>query len=421
MEKTLKRKEKGLRWVWLFWAAVSPLLGASAPTPTPSLGSDGDFYVLCYHRFWDKAMQDAVDKKLAAAASMEKSDEKRVATETCYEMPVTEFLWQMNYLKENKFTVISEAQLMDYWSKGTPLPPRSVLLTFDDGFRTIYRDAFPVVKSLFYPSTLFLYTNFVSGGDAAKVRDEAKGREPKVNARVEALTLADIQEMEKAGMVVESHTASHLNMGLEREKKGTEAFAKRLHYELNEPIDYILNKFGRKPQWIAYPFGVYDPTVLKATQEAGYQLAFTVNPGPNDRTVPPLMLKRNLVLYPIGHDAFAKMLQDKVLHLKDLSPADGALIDSTKPTISARLTDDIDPKSVRLQIGEPPHSMRVKYDAKKGLYFHEIKADLNQGGHIFKFSAKDMKGQTRVYNWYFRVKHKKLAKKLEGKGPSDAN
>lgn len=392
MDRNLKKKRKGFRWVWLFWAASAPLLAASAPTPTgtPSLSSDGEFYVLCYHRFWDKAMQDQVDKKLATEAR-KKDPEKRVMTETCYEMPVTEFLWQMNYLKENKFTVISEAQLMDYWSKGTPLPPRSVLLTFDDGFRTIYRDAFPVVKSLLYPSTLFLYTNFVSGGDAAKVRDEAKGREPKVDARVEALTLADIQEMEKAGMVVESHTASHLNMGLEREKKGTEAFAKRLHYELNEPIDYILQKFGRKPQWIAYPFGVYDPIVLKATQEAGYQLAFTVNPGPNDRTVSPLMLKRNLVLYPMGHDAFAKIFQDKVLHLKDLTPPDGALIDSTKPTISVRLTDDIDPKSVRLQIGD--HRMRVKYDAKKALFFHEIKAELTQGDTSSPFPPKTRMGK----------------------------
>jgi peptidoglycan/xylan/chitin deacetylase (PgdA/CDA1 family) len=321
---------------------------------------------------------------------------------------------------------------MSYWFQGKPLPLKPVLLTFDDGFDSIYRDAFPVIKQMGFPAILFLYTDFVKTRELADRRREKKDAAPLVDPkhpkralsemssklRFGALSDAEMLEMQKNGFVIESHTTHHLNMGLVREKKGTEAFAKKLWSELTEPLTYIQQRFGRQPQWLAYPFGVYDPMILEATRKAGYQLAFTVNPGPNDRTIAPLLLKRNLVLWPFGKEAFKKMLQDKVLHCKDLTPEDGAYIDSVRPTILAKITDDVDPKSVRLQIGW--HDMKVRYNPKTGNYSHTLTADMTQGGHILTFTATDKQGQHRVFNWYFRIKHKKLVEKREGRDATDA-
>src|SRR5581483_667519 len=202
-------------------------------------------------------------------------------------------------------------------------------------------------------------------------------------------------------------------------KKESTVYERLLRYELNEPLTFIEGHFKRKPEMIAYPYGVYDPAILKATQEAGYKLAFTVNPGPNDRTVPHLMLKRNLILYPISHEKFAEIFNEKVLHLVSLSPGDGQEINGFRPVISARIADEIDPRSLRLQLGN--HVMRVKYDPKTHLISHPVGADLKQGGHIFCLTAKDMNGQKRVYNWYFRVKYKHSKNNETQKESADEN
>ena len=361
---------------------------ASDARPIQASRDPGEpFFVLCYHRFLHHADGD---EDLAQAE---------------YQMPMEEFEWQMQYLKDNGFHPISQEQLMGYWFEGKPLPLKPVLITFDDGFRTIYRDAFPVMKTMKYPSILFLYTAFIRNRELADKHREEEGSKAgkKAEKKVEALEDSDILEMQKSEMVVESHTTHHLNLGKENEKKDPDEGGKLLTDELTEPLTFIETRFKRKPQWLAYPYGVYDPSVLKAVQDAGYQLAFTVNPGPNDRTVPPLMLKRNLVLYPISHERFARIFTDKVLHLKNLTPGDGALIDSPKPVISGKIEDEIIPKSVKVHIGN--QVLKAQYNPKTHLFRHVLTSPLKRGGHIFEVQAKDKEGNTYVYDWYFRIKH----------------
>ncbi len=365
------------------------LMGNSAAVAgVPSNSSeDESFVVLCYHRF------------------VLKPDEKDDWAQAEYQMPVEEFKWQMQYLKDNGFTPISDGQLMDFWFRGKPLPPKPVLITFDDGFRTIYRDAFPILKSYGYPSVFFVYTKFIENGEAALKRRIDSKKKHKVKLGVEPLGIGDILSMQNFGMVVESHTANHLNLGLVEEKTPPMEYKKILEFELSEPLTFIQANFKRKSELIAYPYGVYDPAILATTHEMGYKLAFTVNPGPNDRTIEPLKLKRELILYPISHEKFASLFTDKVLHMKGLFPADGEVIDSQKPVIKAQIVDDVVPNSVRLKLGN--HIMRVHYDPKTHLLTHQVGAELAQGGHILTLQATDLKGISRVYNWYFRIKHKK--------------
>ena len=380
-----------------FRSALPALESETTATPTPAAvepppDSPGDetFEVLCYHRF------------------VQKPDEREGLAQAQYQMPMEDFKWQMQYLRDNGFTPISEGQLMDFWFRGKPLPPKPVLITFDDGFRTIYRDAFPVMKSYGYPSIFFLYTKFIENGEAALKRRADQKKKHKVKLGVEPLEIGDILSMQNSGMIVESHTANHLNLGLVNEQKAPVDYQKLLEFELSEPLTFIQSNFKRRPELIAYPYGVYDPAILKTTHEEGYKLAFTVNPGPNDHTVDPLKLRRELVLYPISHERFAKFFTDKVLHMTGLSPADGDVIDTQKPVITAQIGDDVVPRSIRLQSGN--RILRVQYDPKTRLLTHRVDEELTQGGHILTLRATDVKGVSRVYNWYFRIRHKRYEK-----------
>src|SRR5260221_1331983 len=110
--------------------------------PTPDPPKESCFTVLCYHRF--VARPETVKKPLSQ-----------------YRLPVADFRWQLQYLKDQVITLVSMDQLKAYWFEGNPLPAKAVLLTFDDGFRSIYEKAYPVVKEFGYPGVLFLYTDFV--------------------------------------------------------------------------------------------------------------------------------------------------------------------------------------------------------------------------------------------------------------------
>ena len=197
-----KRGGGFIRWFLMTLVMSSPagIWGQSAkPMPSPQMTPETTFVVLCYHRFLLLA-NDRVGWEQAE-----------------YQLPVEDFKWQMQYLKTNGFTPISEQQLMDYWFQGKPLPLKPVLITIDDGFRTVYRDAFPILKSYGYPSVFFLYTKFVENGEAAMRRREEDPKKYKLNLGTEALTFEDILEMQKSGMMVEAHTADHPNLGLENE------------------------------------------------------------------------------------------------------------------------------------------------------------------------------------------------------------
>jgi hypothetical protein len=183
--------------------------------------------------------------------------------------------------------------------------------------------------------------------------------------------------------------------------------------ELKDPLQYLQEKFGNRPTVLAYPYGDFNQTVLKQTKEAGYALAFTVNPGPNDRTVPSLKLRRNLVLYPLGHKGFEKMFESRVLHLGNLSPDDGEVISSHKPLLKVQVKDEIDPKTIDLQLGD--HQTNFQYDPKTHLLQHGFEVSLKAGGHMLMLAATDLHGQKRVYTWFFRIKYKHLTKEKEEK------
>ncbi len=348
---------------------------AFTPTPEPP---DNGFTVLCYHRFvshpeWQKS------------------------TLSMYRLPVTEFSWQMKYLKEHGIVPISLEQLKAYWFEGKPLPDKAVLLTFDDGFNSIYHKAYPVFRKFGYPGVLFLYTDFIRGQN-------------------KSLRYTEIEAMQRKGMAVESHTKSHLNLGLEEEKREPADFNRILDEELSEPLSFISEKFNRKATILAYPYGVYDDTIVKKTQEKGYQMAFTVNKGPNDRTVSALKLRRYLILYPLGHDKFGKIFETKVLHLEKMFPYDGEVISNAFPKISTKILDEIVPDSLDLHLGD--HRMVFRYNPQTKILTHQIKSKLRPGGHMLILTAKDDEGNHRIYTWYFRLKHKNL--KVQKEETNDA-
>ena len=166
---------------------------------------------------------------------------------------------QLKYLRDNRYNVITLDMLVGMIASGTTPPPKSVVITFDDGWEDQYRDAFPILKKYHDPATFFIFTN---GPDS----DE-----------IDFLTWDQIKEMSDAGMDIESHSVSHPYLFRITDKNV-------LWHEIADSKTIIENHIGKPVNLFAYPFGFYnalDITILKA---AGYVAARTDLPGEYQNT-----------------------------------------------------------------------------------------------------------------------------------------
>lgn len=165
------------------------------------------------------------------------------------------------------------------WLGGNaPLPEKSILLTFDDGFLGVYEHAFPMLRDLGWPFTVFLVSGLLGQTDAWTADSNPAGRTyPLLGER-------EIAEMRRAGVSFQSHTRTHPDLtGLDDAALDAELAGSRRELEalLGAPVDCL-----------AYPFGKVDDRVANAARAAGYRAAFSVQPGFNRPGVDPFRIRR---------------------------------------------------------------------------------------------------------------------------------
>ena len=221
--------------------------------------------ILCYHR-------------LGAGSS------KMVVAPTSFEA-------QMNWLVRNDYRVIRLADLEAFLAGERALPRRAVVLTFDDGYESVHRHAFPVLRRLGLPATVFVYTDFLGGGDA--------------------LTWPQLQEMQASGLIdIQSHSKSHRNLIERRAGENDERYRSAIDAELRVPRETLERRLPPlKVRHLAYPFGDTNDVVLDTAVRQGVTLAATVVAGGNAFYAPPLLLRRTMIFGDMSLEAFRARLQ----------------------------------------------------------------------------------------------------------------
>jgi peptidoglycan/xylan/chitin deacetylase (PgdA/CDA1 family) len=200
------------------------------------------------------------------------------------------FEQQLDWLAANNYKVIRLKDLIGFLEGRQPLPQRSVVLTFDDGYASYYRHAYPLLKKHGFPATVFLYTDFVGAGDA--------------------LTWPQMQEMTASGLIdIQSHSKTHSNLIERAAGENDAAYAKRMEAEAKVPRDVIEKRLSNEVLTYAYPFGDVNEVVLDALARNRYRLAGTVTPGGNPAWAQPLMLRRTMIYGSHDLEAFKSKLQ----------------------------------------------------------------------------------------------------------------
>jgi peptidoglycan/xylan/chitin deacetylase (PgdA/CDA1 family) len=202
-------------------------------------------------------------------------------------MSVSQFEEQMRYLKREGFHVITLRQFLEFIQLRRQLPRKTVVLTFDDGWRSFKEHAYPILKELRFPATLFIYTDFIG-------------------ARI-ALSWQELRELAQEGFDIQAHSKSHDDM----RRKATESeddYARRLQAELVQPLNVLQQRVGQAPKMLAYPYGSHDDEVVKRVRDAGYVAALDVRRQGNPSVTPPLTIHRAQIYSEMSMEDFVRNL-----------------------------------------------------------------------------------------------------------------
>ncbi|NOY69205.1 MAG: polysaccharide deacetylase family protein [Deltaproteobacteria bacterium] len=166
---------------------------------------------------------------------------------------------QMEFLKENGYRTITLDQLLDFMEFKSSLPEKSVVITIDDGWKSTYDIAYPILKKYHFKATLFVYTDFVGGG--------------------KALDWGRIKELAENGFDIQNHTKTHRNMATPKKGEDIKAYFNAITGEITQAEETIYRKTGKKCKYLAYPYGKTNHLVIAALKKLGYRGAVSVSRG----------------------------------------------------------------------------------------------------------------------------------------------
>jgi peptidoglycan/xylan/chitin deacetylase (PgdA/CDA1 family) len=370
-------------------APPAPVVAATPKVKKPVVDQTAQVLIFCYHRLVDKIRYPGTEITPAA------------------------FEAQMKELKDKGITVISMQDLLAWKRSEKNIPPRSAVITFDDGWKSQYEVAWPIMKKYGYPFTMFIYTEGVRGGTLGGG---------------EAITWEQLADMRDNGVDIQAHTATHQDLreghtvmviepgGKRARKKLTGAeYEKWVQNEVVGCKELLEQRLGIKVNCFAVPFGNYNEHVKELARNAGYEAMFTVYGQPITFTSPMDSIGR----YAIEANK-PKVFADAVSMIgassgggtavaevgpKDLTtqPADGETVRTTTPLIKANLSSigQIEPGSVQMRVsglGLVP----ANFDPKTGIVSYQVPQKLRDKSCTVIVSAKSA-GKKVETHWTFGI------------------
>src|SRR4026208_684182 len=220
----------------------------AAPVATPmqptkvAIDQTAQVIIYCYHRLVDKVRYPGTEIRPA------------------------DFEAQMKALKDRGITVIGMQDFLAWRRSEKNIPARSAIVTFDDGWKSQYDVAWPIMKKYGYPMTLFIYTEGVRGGSLGGG---------------EAITWEQLAEMRDAGIDIQAHSETHQDLRkpydkVAKKKLSPPEYEQWLQNEVGRCKETLEQRLGIKVNCFAVPYGFYNQHIKDVAKNAGYEAVFTV-------------------------------------------------------------------------------------------------------------------------------------------------
>ena len=321
------------------------------------------------------------------------------------EITPQDFEKQMQELKDHGISVIGMQDFLAWRRSEKSIPPRCAILSFDDGWKSQYEVAWPIVKKFGYPVTLFIYTEGVRGGHFGGG---------------EAMTWEMLAEMRDGGADIEAHSATHQDLRkpydkVAKKRLNPAEYDQWLQNEVAGSKQLLEQRLGIRVNCFAVPYGFYNERIREACRNAGYEAVFTVYGQPLTFNSPMDNLGRYLIeankpkvfadaIKMIGTSTGGAAAVAEV-GTSNLStqPADGETVRTPLPLIKANLSamGAIDPGSVQMRVsglGVVPAS----FDPKTGTLSYQVTQKLRDKTCTVFVTAKS-EGKKIEAHWTFGI------------------
>jgi len=287
----------------------------AAPTPAAALSNAvapandpaQSFRVLCYHDIRDNLLESF------------KTQPERVAVET------QELIRHFTWLQENGYHPVSLQQIVDARAGRANLPEKAVLLTFDDGYKSVYTKVFPLLKLFNFPAVIAIVGEWIETPPGAQV---AFG--DNLLARDQFANWDDIRAMVASGLVEVASHSHDMHKGIQANPQGNSMpaaisrtywpqkasyesdleYAARIKSDLRRNSNLIERELHRRPRAMVWPYGSYNLATTKWAAEAGMPITMNLESGPNTPTDSLARMRRSLVSFDTRLADLIKLLRE---------------------------------------------------------------------------------------------------------------
>jgi len=199
-----------------------------------------------------------------------------------------DFEAQMKYLKQHAYHVISIDQLLGFINYKEQIPEKSIVITFDDAWRSIFDIALPILIKYGFTATFFVYTDFIGGG--------------------KAMTWKQIETLSKIGFDIQCQTKTHRNLAVPKKNESFQEYFKSIEMEISYPKQLIKKNLNIDCKYLAYPYGETNNLVIAMLKKHGYRAAFTIDRKPNPFFIDKYRICRSVIYGSFDMDKFKKNL-----------------------------------------------------------------------------------------------------------------
>lgn len=282
-----------------------------------------------------------------------------------YTVSPENFERQIRWLIDNGYHFVSVDDIIRYRKHHKPLPSKAVLLTFDDGYQSVYANAYPILKKYKIPAVVALVGIWLQSKEKVDFDGQTIDRS-------KFLSRSEIKEMVASGLIAIGSHSYNLHHGITGNPQGNQqpaatthqwlpgqkryeddkTYRQRVYNDLRQNIKFLKSYTGQEPHVIVWPYGRYNDDVRKVAEELGMPVGLTLDDGSNTRTTPLWGLRRILVE---GHMSLSEM--EFLMWMRN-----GNFTDDARTTKAAHIDLDYiyDPDPVQQEKNLDAELLRIK-------------------------------------------------------------
>lgn len=336
------------------------LILSSLLLPWQSVGASGDAVVFMYHRF---------------------ADDKHPSTN----IKLEQFKSHLDYLAKNDYTIWPLNKIIQHLRNSEDLPGKTIAITIDDAYLSVYEKAYPLLKRYNWPFTIFVST------------DAIDQKSPDV------MTWEQMREMSTNGAHFANHSSSHGYLIRYQQGESSTAWETRIKADIKKSQSRLQQELGKdtntSPKLFAYPYGEYNIKLTHLLNEMDY-IAFGQQSGAIGKHSSWQYLPR----FPVAEDfaglkTFAIKASSRNLPVQSASPKEPVINNNNPPVLTIALAKSDAQLSQLACYASDQGALKIEWLDKEFTEFKiAAKKSLPKGRSRYNCTAPDASGKR--YYWY---------------------